>query len=177
MSEQHTPEPWKVIIRGDYGDGLEADITATFDGMRGTLKAEDARRIVACVNACAGIETTALELMTGELSIHNQITHTHPEKLTPKATEYRKQRDDLVAACNDLRCDLTDARSGWEFAFQEIHRMTERRDELLMAIKTTLEENLHLADGDVCTLIAIKRAYEKATGKPLLEDEQKGGAA
>lgn len=31
-------------------------------------------------------------------------------------------------------------------------------DKLESAIRETLEENLHLADGDVCTLIKLKRA-------------------
>jgi len=38
--------------------------------------------------------------------------------------------------------------------------------ELLTAAQTTLTNNLHLADGDNCTLIDIKRAVEKITGKP-----------
>lgn len=40
-------------------------------------------------------------------------------------------------------------------------------DELLTAAQATLSNNLHLADGDNCTLIDIKRAVEKITGKPV----------
>jgi hypothetical protein len=57
----HTPEPWSFVSRGDYGDGEEADLSVLFEGMRGTLKLEDARRIVACVNACEGLPTESLE--------------------------------------------------------------------------------------------------------------------
>lgn len=37
------------------------------------------------------------------------------------------------------------------WAAEEIERLRE-------AIKKTIEDNLHLADGDVCTLIDLKRA-------------------
>jgi hypothetical protein len=37
----------------------------------------------------------------------------------------------------------------------------QQRDELIDAIQITLDENGHLADGDNCTLIALKRALEK----------------
>ena len=35
-----------------------------------------------------------------------------------------------------------------------------QRDALLAAATQTIEENLHLADGDVCTLIHLKRGIE-----------------
>lgn len=37
------------------------------------------------------------------------------------------------------------------------------RDALLEAIRITLEENAHLADGYNCTLLTLKLAYEAAT--------------
>lgn len=97
----HTPEPWYLIK-----DGCE--IMAKLAEMSHAHVAEvfhndaDARRIVAAVNACAGIETYALELMTGELSLLNQITHKPQENPTKKAAQYRKQRDDLLAALERL---------------------------------------------------------------------------
>jgi hypothetical protein len=48
-----------------------------------------------------------------------------------------------------------------------VAEITKQRDDLLAAIKTTLEENGHLADGDECTLIALKRAWESVTGNKL----------
>lgn len=99
--EAHTPEPWIF-------EAPDADHEGIIIGRRGGAVVDgdfteaNARRIVACVNACAGIETYALELMTGELSILNQISATTPEKLTPKATQYRQQRDKLLAVLVDL---------------------------------------------------------------------------
>ena len=40
-----------------------------------------------------------------------------------------------------------------------------QRDALLQAATQTVEENLHLADGEVCTLIHLKRGIESATTK------------
>ena len=42
-------------------------------------------------------------------------------------------------------------------AFADLLR---QRDALLAAATQTIEENLHLADGDVCTLIHLKRGIE-----------------
>ena len=41
---------------------------------------------------------------------------------------------------------------------EEALRLRERIEELEAAIIKTLNENAHLADGDVCTLIDLKRA-------------------
>lgn len=102
MSE-HTKEPWSYEL--DKGSDLRIYSETNSEivsgcGCCGSPNCEDAdaRRIVAAVNACAGIETYALELMTGELSLLNQITHKPQENPTKKAAQYRKQRDELLAA-------------------------------------------------------------------------------
>lgn len=67
MGEQkHTPEPWVVVAKGDEADGVDYFINQESDcsisGLVASwLSREDARRIVACVNACAGISTEGLE--------------------------------------------------------------------------------------------------------------------
>lgn len=64
MTQEHTPEPWKigaygmVVARGEHGGIVIADVPRT----DGDPAAEaNARRIVACVNAFAGISTEAIE--------------------------------------------------------------------------------------------------------------------
>jgi hypothetical protein len=42
----------------------------------------------------------------------------------------------------------------------ENEELRQQRDELLAACEKTISENQHLADGDDCTLIDIKRAVE-----------------
>lgn len=67
MSEQkHTPEPWSVSegLGRDYGSksfGVAAKSPYHCVVPNLNINQEDARRIVACVNACAGIPTETLE--------------------------------------------------------------------------------------------------------------------
>ena len=61
MTTNHTPEPWKVEI----GCNKETAITSDDDWIAILNRLEktqaNARRIVACVNACKGVSTEALE--------------------------------------------------------------------------------------------------------------------
>ena len=84
----HTKEPWSVRERGDYGSGPEADLSVEKeDSMRGYMSLDDARRAVACVNACAGIPNVQLECYNVEFV---RIFH--------ELNELCKQRDELLAA-------------------------------------------------------------------------------
>jgi hypothetical protein len=65
MSERRSAEPWSAIygLFGDGGGRYDEIADATGEvvcGEYGPVE-EDARRIVACVNACAGTPTEALE--------------------------------------------------------------------------------------------------------------------
>lgn len=93
MTRQHTPEPWRVaakaLVRLDSAYLIEAVENHDFK-YGATLAAtsqQDARRIVACVNACTGLPTEWLEknALTDCTSSHKLI----------------KQRDDLLAALED----------------------------------------------------------------------------
>ena len=133
MSKQHTHEPWDTDGFSSVGatgsDQFNGGFfTATCDGPD---KIANAGRIVACVNACAGIETHELELMTGRMSIASQIKACDAIYATAEAKATRRSK----------------------FARQ--------RDELLAAIEQTLDENGHLADGENCTLIVLKKALVK----------------
>ena len=108
MSAEHTPGQLEY---GECSDsewwiaqvGSTEQIAYTVPIGPGVAEA-NARRLVASWNACEGIETHALELMTGDLSIRNQITATGKAKpkLTKKAVEYRSQRDELLAALKEM---------------------------------------------------------------------------
>ena len=50
-------------------------------------------------------------------------------------------------------------------AAEMIADLLRQRDALLEAATKTIEENGHLADGEVCTLIHLKRGIESATTK------------
>lgn len=109
----HTKEPWVV-----FEDDPKAIVTAANpmlslmtvgdDGLATMFKEEDARRIVSCINACAGISTRELELMTGRMSIENQLKacdllgKSAEEKAT-KRSKFAKQRDKLLEVLKE--CD------------------------------------------------------------------------
>jgi hypothetical protein len=65
MSEtKHSPEPWWIDWEATKETMISAgagNIAAVYSGEVSVGCRPDARRIVACVNACAGIETEALE--------------------------------------------------------------------------------------------------------------------
>jgi hypothetical protein len=57
---KHTKEPWEVVMnRNAMGHSIKRPDGGSV--VLGALNYEDARRIVACVNACAGIPTEMLE--------------------------------------------------------------------------------------------------------------------
>jgi hypothetical protein len=102
----------RLIVRGtrifDTQPGI--DCMASMQVSNQPNWEQDARRLVACWNACEGIDTYALELMTGNLSIYNQITTTSHPKAKPEtrtAVKYRHQRDELLAALVAITEDKT----------------------------------------------------------------------
>lgn len=99
-NQKHTPEPWKtgagyeqqepgVYIYG--GDGLIVSSEDT------EITEANARRIVACVNACAGISTEQLEMdisVGGEKSIY--------ESQEAKVQELIQQKNILLEAVKGI---------------------------------------------------------------------------
>ena len=95
MSEnKHTPEPWRTAARSGFPfhiDDARGESVAMMladddhDEQRGL---DNARRIVACVNACAGIPTDQLE--SGEARyVRNELADIYA---------LEKRRDELLAA-------------------------------------------------------------------------------
>lgn len=103
----HTKEPWIYELPDADHEGI---IIGRRGGavVDGEFSDDNARRIVACVNACAGIPNEVLEM----------------------------DQPQFVA-------------------------ILKQRAELAEAIRLTLDENGHLADGDVCTLKRLKDALAK----------------
>ena len=85
MKTEHTLEPWKSIEEQFHGEVL--NFIGDKDGRTiGEIYTEnDARRIVACVNACAGLPTEVLErYKLGVIGVDYKST--------------KQQRDELLAA-------------------------------------------------------------------------------
>ena len=85
MKTEHTPEPWKSIEEQFHGEVMNF-IGDKDGGTIGEIYTEDdASRIVACVNACAGLPTEVLErYKLGVIGVDYKST--------------KQQRDELLAA-------------------------------------------------------------------------------
>lgn len=148
MTTQHTPEPWSFSIEEVFdNDGVPESVIRGIDG-----------------RACVAVAIDFGPNNPGMREANARRIAACVNRLAPFTTEQIEDAGyDLFA---DQRPRLYETEC-------KLRKVEQQRDELLAACKTTLEENLHLADGDVCTLIAIKKAYEKITGQPLLEDAPK----
>lgn len=91
---EHTKEPW-AIERKQNGAIIKAIGPLRADEYAGSawleVEEEDARRIVACVNACAGIPTDGLEKTRLGKDVLLEIYN------------LRKQRDELLAFAEEVR--------------------------------------------------------------------------
>jgi hypothetical protein len=93
--QQHTAEPWEILDEGDVleiNNGTEAVTSDVFDSSKDPKREKvlrDFRRIVACVNACAGIETVQLEVLDIKGAVDG-------------ADLARQQRDKLLTALKDV---------------------------------------------------------------------------
>lgn len=99
MTQKHTPEPWAMSTKVDgnwwhisAGNQAIAAVHAASKKRNepyASMFEANARRIVACVNACAGWETIQLEAM--ELG-----------SLKESLVRVMQQRDELLAAIEDF---------------------------------------------------------------------------
>lgn len=124
---KHTAEPWKVSLSdnatphilsgGTYDDHLPEQFICVMPAeiLKNFNSFNNARRIVACVNHCAGIETEKLE--TSPFSYLKMLDH---------SKEMRAQRDKLLAGLKEtnflLRATLiliSDAESR-DIAYQQL---------------------------------------------------------
>ena len=101
---KHTPEPWKIshddsteewsIVTNQQGSIIAnvneetgPELVGSAPVMRKMPGLDNARRIVACVNACTGIRTEALEHRAHMLKAHDDTI-----------AELKRQRDELLDA-------------------------------------------------------------------------------
>lgn len=108
MSEQkHTPEPWAAYQDGkiEFGNinhfikSLAGDLVSY-----GHLSKDDARRIVACVNWCAGNSTKGMELAV-EIGRPYSVER---DSAIERELEVTKQRDDLLAVFSVVISEMED---------------------------------------------------------------------
>ncbi len=100
MSEQHTPDPWSYQASIPE-EGYEcfwinsgSRQISSFDGPQNEEQFSNVRRIVACVNACAGYTTEELEQAT--------LDKRHRHEIIADLVKSNKQRDELLAALEHI---------------------------------------------------------------------------
>lgn len=86
MEKLHTPEPWDLFGHAIHKGG---ECLVYLNG----CSLANARRIVACVNACAGMTTEGLETFNVDKEMR---------ELAEERAEFQRQRDDLLAALRAL---------------------------------------------------------------------------
>lgn len=113
MEQKHTPGPWKVTGTGTIryidapaGNGIMQEVAACMRVEYGDMDA-NARRIVACVNACEGLDTYLLE-NSGDIASAATAQAKYIQKI-------ERQRDQLLSALERmLQCySMADHRVGY----------------------------------------------------------------
>jgi len=100
MSE-HTKEPWNVCenvhIASEDGNGYWISICTDVN------TPANARRIVACVNACAGMDTDSLESIAGRIAAKSVLQmHANYIANKSKVILLERQRDELLEAMEEV---------------------------------------------------------------------------
>jgi hypothetical protein len=159
----HAAEPWSApVFEGEGGpdegwwiyngkSGIEQYAVAVTLPYSSTSEA-DARRIVACVNACTGISTGALEAMPINASYMDRV----------------RERDELQQRCNQMAEGI--GRMSAEFLHAQ-KVVQAQRDELLAAVKLIADQDLGYIDGFVdrgqitrSSILALRSVISKIEG-------------
>ncbi len=110
----HTPEPWLAIdcriLPVNYVL-TGAPIATVHARKKHEMQTDNAKRIVACVNACKGSSTEWLEFQTSADRVEQfgppEPFETRYTKELQKGLEYMEQRDSLLAALRSAKHMLT----------------------------------------------------------------------
>lgn len=117
----HTKEPWRVAEESFDNDGIQesviralggrAVIAVTIDFVENNpnMREANASRIVACVNACAGITTEGLEATARQGSTLCELMNEQTARIGEverKLFQAEKQRDELLGALETLARSL-----------------------------------------------------------------------
>lgn len=136
----HTKEPWRFshnswetssIYGGEVGClvaecSISADITGETQSQYEPIKEANARRIVACVNACAGIpDDMILHVIAFGMEGHS------------KATEYQQQRDKLLEALKAMINPIDKYGCGFESSSSEFWIGYDKAKSIIAEIEAT----------------------------------------
>ena len=102
---QHTPEPWEVAHTPSGNEWIRSG-TACVQGWEGKLRRdEDRHRIVACVNALAGVKNPEAirELIDAAWALHSEASRLDPDDVHgPSAVIPVERYEGLLVALRAL---------------------------------------------------------------------------
>jgi len=136
MTTQHTPEPWGYDnqysaggIFKEHKSGRRYAVAAALGHvMPDGMQEANARRIVACVNACADVPTDLLETLDSQ-SAQSWIFDDIGQR---KYAELEQQRDELQAKCDRLQFSLDKEIARIQAMWLDIKNLQNRCDELFV---------------------------------------------
>lgn len=130
---EHTQGPWRNEEQSVYGEG------DSYIGYLEDFSDEDARRVVACVNACSDINIDVLE-RPAQLGKTIQGYFEKRLEMRSEIATLKAQRDDLR-----IHCD------GWEKQYRVLESsffaLKEQRDELLSVLNKLRIDHYQCEDG------------------------------
>lgn len=139
----HTQEPWKFLEQGDADeycivteDGLKWVIAFRINGeMMPDMQRANARRIVACVNACAGISNETLESGVLPKNFSARVVIPKLEQERNAAWEELRKIREVIKANPE------------ESTFDEVVKVVSQRDKLTEALSDFVSDHENISDG------------------------------
>lgn len=126
--QHHAPEPWTVDPEPTFIAGKAFHVLNAADGPIGAMTMArdddgDARRIVACVNACAGTPTARLKALSA-------VHQSHADNVWARLNDLQGRLDALVAAAEAVTAGTEEHVNGYWWSAVGI-----RADDLSSAIQ------------------------------------------
>lgn len=168
MTSKHTPGPWHI---GAMESGQAAIDAANGSEVTGWLDPDDARRIVACVNACAGLDTEYLEAVglpefAGKQLCADMVQQ-ELDAVIAQRDHWKANHENQVRRARILmeRPDMPIERVA---AYKRMLELEQQRDQMLAALEHIRRRIPHggfaqIHDGSA-TVADIDAAITKATG-------------
>ena len=115
-NEKHTQEPWRANDAQADIDGPNGEPVAVCycNDESGDDAKENARRIVACVNACAGIPTDMLERFNAIVVAMYEVSNIEKQrdtllKLVECISQQTPEKPDYWSSCSQCEHNISDA--------------------------------------------------------------------
>lgn len=153
-------------ILPDYEKGMDMSTTAFADMERAVILREQQAEVALYERARVidqmSLTQAAKESLADALRLHRAVNGPTPLELAnARIAELEQQRDETAHEITEWVQDLQAYFPGattMHDVYRGIEAMEAERNKYRAAIQKTINENGHLADGDDCTLIELKRA-------------------